>query len=70
MSLTNNLRGLSKSSLVEVELTLENGTVVYTGAWPGSRLKNLNSFLDELDQYVGYQQIVKIKVDNYVISFE
>lgn len=70
MSLSRNLKDLSRASLVSVELTLENGTVVDTGAWPGSHLKNLNNFMDELDQYVGYQQIVKIKVDNYVISFE
>ena len=70
MSLSRNLKDLSKASLVSVELTLENGTVVDTGAWPGSRLKNLNGFMEELDQYVAYNQIVKIKIDNYVISFE
>ena len=70
MSLSRNLKDLSKSQLVSVELTLENGQVVDTGCWPGSRLKNLNGFMEELDQYVAYNQIVKIKIDNYIISFE
>ena len=74
MSLYQNLRELGKSGLVEVTLYLENGKEVYTGGWPGSRVKNLNMFLDELCQYAreqeGNDDIVKIKVDNYVISFE
>ena len=55
MSLSRNLKDLAKMNLVGVEVTLENGTSVDTGYWPGSRLKNLNMFLEEIDQYVAYQ---------------
>lgn len=70
MSLSRNLKDLSKLQLVGVEVILENGTSVDTGYWPGSRLKNLNMFLEEIDQYVAYQQITKIKIDNYTINFD
>ena len=69
MSLSRNLRGLSSMEKVRVSLTLENGQVVES-AWPGSRLKNLNNFMMELDEYVKFEQIIKIKVEDFVISFE
>lgn len=69
MSLARNLRGLASMEKVNVTLTLENGQVVES-AWPGSRLKNLNNFMMELDEYVKFEQIIKIKVEDFVISFE
>lgn len=69
MSLSRNLRGLSNMEKINVTITLENGEVL-SSAWPGSRVKNLNSFLMELDEYVKFEQIIKIKVEDFVISFE
>ena len=69
MSLARNLRGLASMEKVNVTLTLENGQVLES-AWPGSRLKNLNMFMLELDEYVKFEQIVKIKVEDFTISFE
>lgn len=72
MSLYQNLRELGKRETINVILWSSEGDRFDTGAWPGSRVKNLNSFLMELDQFASERgcDIIKIEVDNYVISFE
>lgn len=71
MSLYQNLRTLGSMETVRVILTLDNGKVLDT-FYPGSRAKNLNNFIMELDQlaheYSG--DIVKLQVEDFVISFE
>ena len=71
MSLYQNLRTLGNMETVRVILTLDNGKVLDT-FYPGSRVKNLNNFVMELDQvaheYSG--DIVKLQVEDFIISFE
>lgn len=71
MSLYQNLRTLGNMETVRVILTLDNGRVLDT-FYPGSRVKNLNNFVMELDQvaheYSG--DIVKLQVEDFIISFE
>ena len=70
MSLFNNLRTLGRRDLVNITLTLENGNVIEAGAYPGSHLRNLNDLILELDIVAKGDQIVKIQVDEFNISFE
>lgn len=72
MSLVKNLRTLGNRETINVVLWSSEGDRFDTGAWPGSRCKNLNSFLMELDQYATERgcDIVKIEVDEFSISFE
>lgn len=71
MSLYQNLRTLGNMETMRVILTLDNGKVLDT-FYPGSRCKNLNNFVMELDQvaheYSG--DIVKLQVEDFIISFE
>ena len=70
MSLFNNLRELGRRDLVNITLTLENGNIIDAGAYPGSHLRNLNDLVLELDIVAKGEQITKIKVDEFIISFE
>lgn len=70
MSLFNTLREAGRRETIEVSLYLEDGTVLETGKWPGSRLRNLNDFILELDIAADSKNIKKIKVDDFIISFE
>lgn len=70
MSLFNMLREAGRRETVEVVLYLEDGTVLETGKWPGSRLRNLNDFILELDIAAKSKNIVRINIDGFNISFE
>lgn len=70
MSLFNTLREAGRRETVEVTLYLENGTILETGKWPGNRLRNLNDFILELDIVAKGENIKKIDIDGFVISFE
>jgi hypothetical protein len=70
MSLFNTLREAGRRETVEVTLYLENGTILETGKWPGNRLRNLNDFLLELDIAAKGENIKKIDIDGFIVSFE
>jgi hypothetical protein len=70
MSLFNTLREAGRRETVEVTLYLENGTILETGKWPGNRLRNLNDFILELDIVAKGENIKKIDIDGFIVSFE
>lgn len=70
MSLFNMLREAGRRETVEVTLYLENGQIIEAGAYPGSHLRNLNDFILELDIVAKGENIKKIDIDGFIISFE
>jgi hypothetical protein len=70
MSLFNTLREAGRRDLINVTLYLENGNTIDAGAYPGSHLRNLNDFILELDIAAKGENIKKIDIDGFIVSFE
>ncbi len=70
MSLGLSLREAGRRELVNITLYLENGNTIDAGAYPGSHLRNLNDLILELDIVAKGENIKKIDIDGFIISFE